>query len=86
MSTVRIICKYFKAIEPNLPKISIVYSSHSYTSICFLFAGYKGASDLYIDSNIQLALAAAKQIAIDTGKSVHILLPDETEYRRAYKM
>jgi len=51
-----------------------------------LFAGYKGASDLYIDSNVQLALAAAKQIAIDTGKSVHILLPDEIEYRRAYKM
>jgi hypothetical protein len=54
--------------------------------LCPLHTGYKGASDLYIDSNIQLALAAARQIAIDTGKSVHILLPDETEYRRAYKM
>ena len=49
-------------------------------------AGYKGSSDLYIDSNIQLALAAARQITTDTGKRVHILLPDDIEYRRAYKM
>lgn len=29
---------------------------------CLLPAGYKGASDLYIDANIQLALAAGKQV------------------------
>lgn len=27
-------------------------------------AGYKGSSDLYIDSNAQLALAAAKQVRL----------------------
>ncbi|KAL4447447.1 hypothetical protein ABPG75_004666 [Micractinium tetrahymenae] len=48
--------------------------------------GYKGASDLYIDANIQLALAAAKQLAENTGKRVHMLLPDEVEYRRAADM
>lgn len=29
---------------------------------CASCAGYKGASDLFIDSNIQLALAAARQV------------------------
>jgi hypothetical protein len=49
-------------------------------------AGYKGSSDLYIDANIQLALAAAKQLYAFAGKRCHILLPDETEYRRAAKL
>lgn len=51
-----------------------------------LHAGYKGSSDLYIDTNIQLALAAAKRLSELTGKRVHLLLPDETEYGRAANM
>ena len=41
---------------------------------------------MYIDSNIQLALAAARQLSTDTGKRIHILLPDEVEFRRAVKV
>lgn len=48
-------------------------------------AGYKGSSDLYIDANIQLAIAAAKKISED-GKKIHILLPDSAEYQRSCKM
>ena len=86
--------------------------------------GYKGASDWFIDSNIQLALAASKmvsptvfmkmqnsqsmicslfashfvqasiseevchapQIRADSGKRVHIVVPDGGEYNRSYKM
>jgi len=47
--------------------------------------GYKGSSDLFIDSNAQLAIAAAKQIAA-TGKRVHVVMPDNGEYIRTYKM
>jgi hypothetical protein len=46
-------------------------------------ADYKGSSDLYIDANTQLALSAARRLRELTGKRVHILLPDETEYTRA---
>ncbi|CAL5219520.1 g1367 [Coccomyxa viridis] len=48
--------------------------------------GYKGASDWFIDSNIQLALAAGKMIRADSGKRVHIVVPDGGEYNRSYKM
>jgi len=47
--------------------------------------GYKGASDLFIDSNAQLSLAAARKIA-ETGKKVHVVMPDQGEYDRTYKM
>lgn len=43
--------------------------------------GYKGASDVFIDSNAQLAIAAARTLS-EGGKRVHILLPDANEYRR----
>ncbi|KAI8470773.1 MAG: hypothetical protein J3K34DRAFT_419381 [Monoraphidium minutum] len=46
---------------------------------------YKGSSDLFIDSNVQLALAAAKKMAA-AGKRVHVLLPDLGEYARSYKI
>lgn len=32
--------------------------------LVWLPAGYKGASDLYIDANIQLAIAAGKQVRL----------------------
>lgn len=48
--------------------------------------GYKGSSDLYIDTNTQLALAGGKKVAEATGKRVHIVLPDAAEYRRSAKM
>ncbi len=48
--------------------------------------GYKGSSDLYIDSNIQLAISAGRKIYSTTAMKVHILLPDEAEYKRAYKL
>lgn len=46
---------------------------------------YKGSSDLFIDSNVQLALAAAKQLAA-AGKKVHVVVPDLGEYARSYKI
>lgn len=48
-------------------------------------AAYKGSSDLYIDSNVQFAIAAAKKFAAE-GKKVVILVPDEPEYERSSKM
>lgn len=47
--------------------------------------GYKGSSDLYIDSNVSLAMAAAREIAKE-GKRVHVVMPDQGEYVRTYKM
>lgn len=67
----------------SLPLLFVCVSIFTTTILC---AGYKGSSDLYIDSNIQLALAAAKQLTTDTGKRFHILLPDEAEYKRAISM
>ncbi|KAK9909885.1 hypothetical protein WJX75_008958 [Coccomyxa subellipsoidea] len=48
--------------------------------------GYKGASDWFIDSNIQLAMAASRILVKESGKRVHILVPDGGEYNRSYKM
>jgi hypothetical protein len=63
---------------------------------------YKGSSDLFIDSNVQLALTAAKMLAGLTplpagapassaapspdGRRVHIVVPDLGEYARSYKL
>ncbi|GAX79735.1 hypothetical protein CEUSTIGMA_g7176.t1 [Chlamydomonas eustigma] len=47
--------------------------------------GYKSNSDLFIDSNVQLALAAAKLLAA-SGKRTHVVMPDNGEYIRTYKM
>ena len=52
----------------------------------WLCAGYKGASDMYIDTNVQLAIAAARQLSEKGGLRVHILVPDQTEFNRSYKM
>ncbi|GIL72985.1 hypothetical protein Vretifemale_3208, partial [Volvox reticuliferus] len=47
--------------------------------------GYKGSSDLFIDSNTQLALAGAKRVAA-RGRKVHIVLPDGGEYTRTCRI
>eukprot|EP01023_Acetabularia_acetabulum_P038504 TRINITY_DN3692_c0_g1_i4.p2 TRINITY_DN3692_c0_g1~~TRINITY_DN3692_c0_g1_i4.p2 ORF type:complete len:371 (-),score=75.62 TRINITY_DN3692_c0_g1_i4:36-1094(-) len=47
--------------------------------------GYKGASDAFIDSNVELALSGATKLAED-GKKVRLLLPDESEYNRSQNM
>ncbi|PNH12421.1 hypothetical protein TSOC_000679 [Tetrabaena socialis] len=47
--------------------------------------GYKGSSDLFIDSNTQLSLAAAKRLAA-RGRKVHIVLPDGGEYARTCRI
>lgn len=47
--------------------------------------GYKGSSDLFIDSNAQLAIAAAKRLAI-AGMRTHVVMPDNGEYIRTYQM
>ncbi|GLC38956.1 hypothetical protein PLESTB_000465400 [Pleodorina starrii] len=47
--------------------------------------GYKGSSDLFIDSNTQLALAGAKRMAA-RGRKVHIVLPDAGEYARTCRI
>jgi hypothetical protein len=47
---------------------------------------------MWVDSNVQLAMAAAKAIssagAANGGKAtrVHIVLPDVGEYSRSYRM
>lgn len=46
---------------------------------------YKRESDAFVDANVQLALAAAKQLAA-AGRRVHIVLPDQGEYDRSYAM
>ncbi|PNW85398.1 hypothetical protein CHLRE_03g184550v5 [Chlamydomonas reinhardtii] len=46
---------------------------------------YKGASDLFIDSNTQLALAAAKRLSA-RGRKVHIVLPDGGEHARTCRI
>ncbi|RMZ57225.1 hypothetical protein APUTEX25_004059, partial [Auxenochlorella protothecoides] len=45
--------------------------------------GFKDSADQFLDANIQLAIAAGRVIHKETGKKVHLLLPDGTEYRRA---
>ncbi|KAG2499857.1 hypothetical protein HYH03_002148 [Edaphochlamys debaryana] len=47
--------------------------------------GYKGASDMYIDSNTQLALAGARKLAAK-GRKVHLVLPDGGEFNRTIKV
>jgi len=47
--------------------------------------GYKGASDLYIDSNLQLAISAARKLHERDGKKVHVVLSDAGELKRSYK-
>ena len=47
-----------------------------------LLAAYKGSSEEYIVANLQLAFAAAKQLAT-SGLRVQIVLPDATELRAA---
>lgn len=49
-------------------------------------AAYKGSSDLFIDSNVQLALAAAKVLAANGQRRVHVVVPDLGEYARSYKI
>lgn len=46
---------------------------------------YKSNSDLYVDSNIQFAVSAARQLTA-AGRKVHIVAPDYGEYARSYKM
>lgn len=67
-------------VQDNLIRMEVEFPSVSNVD------GYKGSSDLYIDSNIQLAIAAGRKIYSTTAMKVHILLPDEPEYKRAYKM
>jgi len=47
--------------------------------------GYKGASDLFIDANVQLSLAGARRLA-EAGRKVHLVMPDQGEYDRTYRM
>ncbi|EFN59896.1 hypothetical protein CHLNCDRAFT_132917 [Chlorella variabilis] len=68
------------AVEDGLNRLEVEFPAVSNVD------GYKGSSDLYIDANIQLALAASRKLAEVTGKRVHLLLPDETEYSRAAEM
>lgn len=45
--------------------------------------GYKGASDTFIDSNVQLAISAARKLIARSGGKVHVVLPDEGELKRS---
>lgn len=47
--------------------------------------GYKGASDLFIDSNLQLAITAAIKLSARDGKKVHVVVPDAGELQRSSK-
>lgn len=49
--------------------------------------GYEGASDAYIDANVQFAIAAARYLRDGgDGRRVHIVVPDEDELNRSRKM
>ncbi|KAF5835624.1 hypothetical protein DUNSADRAFT_7126 [Dunaliella salina] len=52
---------------------------------CLSLTGYKGASDLFIDANVQLSLAGARRLA-EAGRKVHLVMPDQGEYDRTYRM
>ncbi|CAG9462028.1 unnamed protein product [Pedinophyceae sp. YPF-701] len=47
--------------------------------------GYKGASDVFIDSNVTLALAAARYLG-EQGLKCHLVVPDEGELARSERM
>ncbi|KAK9826777.1 hypothetical protein WJX81_008050 [Elliptochloris bilobata] len=47
---------------------------------------YKSSSDAFVDANVQLAIASARLLAEQSGKRVHIVVPDEGEYNRSYRM
>jgi len=47
--------------------------------------GYKGSSDTFIDSNIQFAIAAGRNLN-QVGRRVHIVVPDSGELARSQKM
>jgi hypothetical protein len=65
------------ALEDGLTRLEVEFPAVSNVD------GYKGSSDLFIDTNIQLACVAARKLHNETGKRVHVVVPDETEYRRA---
>jgi hypothetical protein len=48
--------------------------------------GYKGASDLYIDANTQLAISAGREIHKLAKKKTVVLLPDGPELARSSKL
>lgn len=73
-------------ISKFLWSIFLIYTLNTQIYKYLLYKGYKGASDLYIDANIQLALSAGKQLHEVTGKKVHVCLPDEAEYNRAKEL
>ena len=49
-------------------------------------AAYKGASDLYIDANTQLAIQAGRELYEKTGRKTVILVPDGPELSRSAEM
>ena len=46
---------------------------------------YKASSDIFIDANVQFAIALGRVLA-EYGRKTKVLLPDENEYRRANKI
>mmetsp|Transcript_33103 Transcript_33103/g.105497 ORF Transcript_33103/g.105497 Transcript_33103/m.105497 type:complete len:368 (+) Transcript_33103:1-1104(+) len=48
-------------------------------------SSYEGRSDDYIDCNLQYAIQAGKLINKAEGKTIHIVVPDAVELRRASK-
>ncbi|CAL8467622.1 g7160 [Coccomyxa elongata] len=69
------------AIEDGLTRLEV-----EFPALPGNIDGYKGASDWFIDSNIQLAIAASRILVKESGKKVHIVVPDGGEYNRSYKM
>ncbi|KAK9809712.1 hypothetical protein WJX73_008906 [Symbiochloris irregularis] len=44
------------------------------------------SSDEYIDTNVQLAISAAKKLRDAGWKRIHVIVPDKGEFNRSYRM
>ena len=66
------------ALDDNLKRLEI-----DFPPLPSSVSGYKGASDEFIDANIQLALALARKIHDFRGITSRLVFPDKPERRRA---
>lgn len=66
------------ALDDNLKRVEI-----DFPPLPNSVSGYKGASDEFIDANIQLALALARKIHDLRGITSRLVFPDKPERRRA---
>jgi len=69
------------AIERGHKRLEVDYPSLPNAS-----DSYKGASDDYVDANVQQAIAAGRWLHKNKGWKSHIVLPDNEELNRSFNM